>query len=477
MNLEYEKCLERSIKFLERSQLKDGSFSDWSSSREHDFKNAKRYNSIFPSCLILACLNGTEAENIKSKIAWFLLSQKSDFWSFNYWKRKSPESKRMPYPDDLDDTFCALSALYQFDPSLVGGEALAKIITLLTLVEEKEGGPYRTWVVSSDSDKAWTDIDLAVNSNVGFFLHLNDVDLPNIELLAEEKIRKKNFFSPYYPSEFPVIYFISRFYKGSEKRKLVEFLISCRKKQNHWGSPLKTALAVSSLLNFNYPPEELESSIDYLAKNQIGGKWRAEAFCIDPAINRKTYYAGSAALTTAFCLEAIQKYEKKSAKPAEKESKDKNAQKFKRMIIEKTKERFNFFGSDFRDKLDRILSKIIKKDSTDQITLLPYFFRNSLGENAKKISDEMVIRLGSANLFGWIAYTIYDDFLDEEGKSQMLPLANVCLRELSEIFFEASSGIKGFDSLFKELMDKLERANFWEVLNCRIKMEKAMWLA
>jgi len=97
---------------------------------------------------VLSCLSALEetpkVKTIKQKAAKFLLSQKSKHWSFNYWVRNSQEAKKLPYPDDLDDTFCALSALFQYDPNLINGSAMAKIITLLTAMEKKEGGPYRT---------------------------------------------------------------------------------------------------------------------------------------------------------------------------------------------------------------------------------------------------------------------------------------------------------------------------------------------
>ncbi len=203
------KIIDKGIGFLAKSQQKNGSFLSLSTPSKRSFKNAKKYHPTFPSSLILSCLCSLEEtagiKQIKDKLTIFLLSQKNKHWSFNYWVRNSQEAQKLPYPDDLDDTFCALSALFQHNPKLIDGSAMAKIVTLLTAVEEKEGGPYRTWLVSQDADKIWKDIDLAVNSNIAYFLLLQDISLPNIDILIESAIETKNYTSPYYPSIYPII--------------------------------------------------------------------------------------------------------------------------------------------------------------------------------------------------------------------------------------------------------------------------------
>ena len=308
--------INKAITFLATQQQKDGSFLSYSTSSKRSFKNAKRYHSTFPSSLILSCLCSLDEtpaiKLVKDKLAKFLLFQKSKHWSFNYWVRHSKESKKLPYPDDLDDTFCALSALYQYDPNLIDGAAMAKIVTLLTAVEEKEGGPYRTWLVPETADKVWKDVNLAVNSNIAYFLSLQDVSLPKLNSFIESAIDTDRYLSPYYPSVYPIIYFISRdsALSVNSASQCRNFLFSKQDTSGKWTNPLNTALAVLSLLNFGVPPNKLDKSIVYITKKQNNGFWQPHAFCLDPAINRKKYYAGSAALTTAFCLEAISKYDK-----------------------------------------------------------------------------------------------------------------------------------------------------------------------
>ena len=107
-----QKEIEKGVEFLNCQQQKDGSYLSFSTSNKQSFSYARKYHSIFPTALILGSINGLNKSphltKIRKKAANFLLSQKSNHWSFNYWARKSKETKNLPYTDDLDDTFCAL---------------------------------------------------------------------------------------------------------------------------------------------------------------------------------------------------------------------------------------------------------------------------------------------------------------------------------------------------------------------------------
>lgn len=151
------------LAFLKGQQNKDGSFVS-KTGQSLDFARTRASDTIFLTSLILSSLTSIpeslKLKKIKQKALVFLLSQKSEDWSFNYWKKGSDAAKILPYPDDLDDTFCALSAIFQTDPKALDAQALAKIVTLLTAVEEKEGGPYYTWIVPPTADKTWRDVPL-----------------------------------------------------------------------------------------------------------------------------------------------------------------------------------------------------------------------------------------------------------------------------------------------------------------------------
>ncbi|MCP6718944.1 MAG: hypothetical protein KJI71_01755 [Patescibacteria group bacterium] len=474
-----DKSINKGVDSLVKNQLKDGSFLSLSSFNPKGFSKVRKYHSTFPASLILSSLNTLKetprTQEIKRKTADFLLSQKSEHWSFNYWKRDSEESKIMPYPDDLDDTACALAALFKYSPKIIDGAAMGKFIMTLTALEEKEGGPYRTWLVRPDAEEVWQDVDLAVNSNIAYFLSLQDVSLDNFNTLIERAIDDRNYSSPYYPSEYPIIYFISRFYRGDKIQKIIDFLLSKQDGDGKWDNPLNTALVISAFFNFGFGPDKLEKSISYLIKKGQPGFWMPYVFCIDPAIKGRKYYAGSSALTTAFCLEALEKYlnssqDKKIIRKTVpvKTEEIKEQTKIYNSISQEAIKRCSELNQDLKKQVLNQLARTLKKNKDKQIVLLPYFFKTALVKNGENISGQKLKLLGLANLYGWIAYTIYDDFLDDEGEPKLLSVANLMLRDLTTIFNNVLPPESGFHTFFHQIMDALDAANTWEVNNCRI---------
>lgn len=470
-----KKHITEGIDFLTTQQREDGSFISLSSPDPRNFHTAHASRANFPTILILQCLcemNSTpQLETLKKHCATFLLTQKSNYWTFNYWTRNSQEAQTMPYPDDLDDTFCALAALYRYNQTLIDGSVLATVIQLLTTLESQEGGPYYTWLVSEKAEINWRDIDLVVNSNIAYFLSLQKVSLPKITDLIETAIDQNNLRSLYYPSLYPIIYFISRFYRRQRKKKLINILLS-QKSNGIWENPLSTALSVSALLNFGVAPSRLEKSIRYLLEKQKNGHWNPYPLYPDPLMHGKLFYAGSAALTTAFCLEALEKFAKTKTETVTvvQSQKDKEEQELYRQIIATVEKRFETLEPGNKQTALSELHAVLKGNNAKQIPLLPYYFVSSLGKLQNKIPKELIIQTGVANVFGWLAYTIYDDFFDGEADPKTLAIANIALRELTLIFNNRLNSISEFQSLFQEVMDRLEEANMWENSHCTIKI-------
>jgi hypothetical protein len=465
--------IDRGITFLENQQEAEGNFLSLSFIQAEDSLSAKTYHSLFFTTLILDALSKfaetSKVKKIKEKAASFILSQKSEHWSFNYWMRNSREAEMMPYPDDLDDTFCALASLQQYNPNLIDGKSMADIVQLLTINEVEEGGPYRTWLVPAESDKKWMDVDIAVNSNIAYFLSLHDIDLPQLTLFIESHIEKESFMSPYYPSVYPVIYFISRFYRGKYRERLKAYLLAKRDKNYSWGNPLQTALAVSSLLNFGADPDTLSKSIYSIIKSQKKDSWDPYAFCIDPAREGNIFYAGSSALTTVFCLEAIIKQQQALADhPIEKKISEE--ERVYDQVIQKVEDTFSVFDKEFRIRASSLIHALLARKEGRQIPLIAFYFAQTLGDKREKVSDELLIQLGVANVLGWIAYTIYDDFLDDEGDPALLSIANVSSREFTLIFESIFSANNEFRAFFHTIMGRLDEANSWEVIHCRMKI-------
>ncbi|HZE87391.1 MAG TPA: hypothetical protein VE090_04255 [Methylomirabilota bacterium] len=464
----------KGIAHLVHLQKRDGGFLSWSSPNQELFIQKKIYHTTFTTSLILLALTGMEEtaqiKKLKEKATNFLLAQKSAQWSWNYWARGSLEAKTMPYPDDLDDTFCALAALSLAAPHLIDGTTFASVVKLLTATEVKEGGPYKTWLVDKYTAKNWHDVDIVVNSNIAYFLSLHDITLPNLQRFLTSQITKENFTSPYYCSPFPLLYFLSRFVQGQNKKKIKQFLLRQQQQDGSWGNPLYSALAISSLLNLGVSPTGCTQGIRFLLNNQSQGLFKPYGFCFDPAFEGTSYICGSSALTTVYCLEALAKYERATHPKQVGQNLDAEDALYD-VILAKVKNRFHNFDKTFQQYAYTFLDQMLAKKTGRQIPLLPYYFSLSLDHKKNSVTQELLVSLGTANVFGWIAYTIYDDFLDEEGNPQLLSVANLCLRELTTLF-NTILPTTTFKSYYTKLVDQLDNANLWELTNCRMKIEK-----
>lgn len=463
-------AVDKGLTFLASVQAADGSFESFSSPVRTPFDAAITYRTTFAPALILSAIAGlhdSRAQAVSNKLAAWLLAQRSPHWSFNYWAADAPERRSLPYPDDLDDTFCALIALYRHDPTLVDQSALAHVVKLLIAAESKVGGPYRTWLAAPDAAKIWKDIDLAVNANINGFLRLVADPLPNIAKLIERAIASRKFASPYYPSAYSVIYFIARAYDGPQAPRLAGYLIDRR--HDEWqDSPLAASLAVASLVRLGRKDACGGALERLLASQQPDGSWPAEAFCIDPAVQNKTHYGGGAALTTAFALEALASFCPPPKPAAPKTKTDATANAVYRRIMASIRQDATHFEPSLRRQIQAALERTHANDKDRNITLLPYFFNQSLAVPLPTPSDNLLARLGAANMYGWTAYTAYDDFLDGEGRPQLLSAANAALRYSLRHFRQALPEDAAFQAYTNQIFNTVDSANTWELTHCRM---------
>lgn len=463
-----------------------------------------KHQTTFFTANILSCLNSIEElvfENalampevaimgkfaaIRKSATEFLLSEKSGYGSFNYWGHAAEERKTMPYPDDLDDTFVALAALYGYDTKLIDGSALANAAKLLTAVETVPGGPYRTWLVAQDPQggqdprvphvsAAWRDVDVVVNSNVGHFLSLLNISLPNLATFIDEHIRAGDIGSPYYPGVVQAGYFISRFYDGVLKKELAEIILRERDKNGLWKNQLESAMAISALINLGFAEKITEADVASLTARIEKEGYRPYAFCIDPARDGKTYYAGSAALTAAFCIEALAKYATQHSAPdiereIHKEIKNSPGATHLEAIKRLARQR----AVSLPENLRAVVLGEIEKITAEEIVGVPFLAHAALGQ-PQNISADVLDELALANLYGWTAYTIYDDFLDgENGEPLLLSAANFFLRELTASYAALAARderLSGMGEAYAKIMNTIDDANVWEQLHCRAKIE------
>jgi hypothetical protein len=468
-----EIIISKALECIRLEQSSTGSFISLSSTDPDDFSKAASHETTFFASTILACIQAPHladllsSENegwlkeIKEKAVKFLLSQRSERWSFNYWVTTG-EKKISPYPDDLDDTFTALGALIQYDAALIDEKAWISIAKLLTNLEIYEGGPYRTWIVSNAAPAKWHDIDLAVNSTVAYFLHLADFRLPYVEEFIAEAIEKDRLSSLYYPNITAVYYLISRFYKNNEhinvalKQRVAE-LISAHIKNGNEKNILEWALSISSVANLGFSemltPDDVSSFLFNIEKEGF----KPYAFCIDPARDGKRSYAGSSATTAACCIEAIFSFYHKE------EQQNKKQISRHAHIQQKAANECTNIGPELR----LIALQQIERTSDKSITSLAHEFGKALEAKNEHIPMDIIDQLSLANLYGWMAYTIYDNLIDEEGNPALLSCANFFFRKLIGICNNLNERIPGVMMLCNEMMDTIDSANTWESENCK----------
>jgi len=175
--------------------------------------------------------------------------------------------------------------------------------------------PVKSFLFWRSAECGRYDVDSIVNANVLYYLGDQETTQPVIDLLIKliEEGREGDC-DKWYLNPFTAYYFISRnYYAGITKleptrKAIIDRIILQFKKDGSFGeSVADTALAACSLMNFNYSSSELTKAMQYLIKAQKEtGEWeRRRIYYMGPS---KTVGSGSEELTTAFCLEALERY-------------------------------------------------------------------------------------------------------------------------------------------------------------------------
>jgi hypothetical protein len=125
-----------------------------------------------------------------------------------------------------------------------------------------------------------------------------------------------------------------------------------------------------------------------------------------------------------------------------------------------------------RSGFDEIVQKIITADHSGEIRLVSSFFVESLSKEMRAFwHDEDIQALNKANFHTWIAYTIYDDFIDDEGSPSLLPVANTSHRKALAQYHAQAYGNGDARMLVDETFDRMDAANAWELQYCRFPVD------
>lgn len=471
---EINRAIRQGIAYITAQQLESGGFESFSSPSLEPFRPEITYQTTFVPALTLGAITAVEdqaALALRTKLATFVKNQAGSVGAYNYWARSEVQRKKMPYPDDLDDTFCALSALYLDNPAHITEARLAQAVKLLLATESAIGGPYRTWLVGSDARPAWQDVDVAVNANIAYFLSLASNPLPNLQAYIDRAIADNALASPYYPSTYPIVYYVARGYSGNQKSQLVEII---RTLTVAAASPQDVALCLAALASLKVIKRSDEPVFKKLLAAQAkDGSWPATAFCLDPAKGGRPHYHGSPVLATAFAIQALTAYAAQTSQPEQvvRHTAPAPHSDYKEVVLELACKRSAALPEDLRQTTVKTLQKIADGSNGTEIIELAPRFNKSLYRPLAKTPKKFLSLLSLGNLYGWLAYTVYDDFIDEEGVPSLLPSANVALRSSVGIFMDALPDNAPFRSLVQTTFDTIDGANAWELAHCRFGLK------
>lgn len=402
-------------------------------SGQYFFSSAQRNDTIFFSALIGGCLTNVQAaDDIRARIARYLLRHSSEQTTWGYWERGSTSR---PYPDDLDDTACAVASIANYDRRLLKPKMLAGLAASLMHCEVDPGGPYRTWLVEAGAEEPkWYDVDVAVNANIGYMFHALGIASPKLEAYVDACILANKLQSPYYIGTLPTLYFLARWYKGEQLPRLQELIMQALRTAR---GPLHKAMALSAAYHSGFSIDSGDQLVIDLLEHQVAGAWPAVGLYYEPPQNKQWRYAGSPELTTAFVLEAFSCWLTHS----------------QTTLVSST-------PTDFNGLYKEALASIKRSDVTNIANVMAQALAYNIPLSLSKT-------LNSASLHGWLAYGIYDDMVDGECDAKMVGVANYCLRISVDQFTAALPNNKSFRRFIEKTFTAMDSANTWEVMNAR----------
>lgn len=443
-----QKVIEDGIKYIASQQQDDGGFAS-----QHTQDPVQQYQTTFIVSNIIQALDGIpKIGDIQDRAVDWLLLERSDDWSFNFWSKRQIAESGRKYSDDLDDTFSALSAICIVKPEAITGEAFALILKLLFASEYMVGGPYYTWL-EEVHDKPMHKIDQAVNATILRFLHLHNAKTEQLVDYLAQEIKKGDLDSQFYNNPIVVCYFLSRcgWVDTDVKQVLVTFILN-RRGDNNWGNYQNAAMAGSALLNLGYEPSKLDDIIGIVScRQQNDGSWEGVPFCVDGhGLGGKVEYTYAHALTTALCIEFLHKQ---------------RMQDHVGMVDNESFTPVIRGLSEIQTSLSAVQARLAEKDTLHTIKKLPSII-NAIFE--ARLDDRELHRAAEMGVWGWTAYTIYDDFLDDAGDAVLMPAAHIAMRRLV-LSIDAHRSLS-FRKHSLELLDKIDEANAWEVRHTRVRV-------
>lgn len=337
---------------------------------------------------------------------------------------------------DAYEVYTVLAALWQYDPASVTGEWLATAIRRLVRSEVAEGGPYR--------------VTLAANVQIAQFASQVAKPLPNMNAYAADIARARRFASPEL-TRFGLLYLLTSIGYGQE---LVQYVHDNWLRSN-WQTPWRKAVALKILEEEPRTPA-IEQALLFVCAKQRNGLWEGEPFM------KKGNQKCADFVVTALIVGVLYDYA-----AASEETVSKDLPRMRKIVSQAATRMFKMHPEPLRSSALAMVDRVCKADQNFEITLMPQFFERALDVPG----DVHSTTLGLANLYVWIAYSIYDDFIDNEGNPAGLPVANVAMRASLNCFRTVLPHDAQFQRYVDAVFAGMDGANAWEINNCRFVVQ------
>lgn len=337
-----DEAIEKGLDYLEQHQFPYGEFCCFQSGDDSMQGWTHQVNMLFPTMLVCqSLLYLPQTERVKKmtmQSGWFLryYMGRSGTWMHYTWMHIFSEV----LPRDVDDSCCIGNVLEQL------GIDYPKDATRRMVLSNRNGqGLFYTWFAFrwrwNSSLTYWrlalreflspikgflfwnkmecsrNDVDAIVNANVLCHLGETAETKPVVDwllrIIAEGREAESD---KWYRTPHTAYYFISRCIaagiKGLEpaRQTIIDRIKATLNSEGRIGpSELDTALGICALINLGYEGQELDAACKHLLKTQNRfGNWpRWRLYYGGP---KKLSGYGSEELSTAFCLQALSRYQK-----------------------------------------------------------------------------------------------------------------------------------------------------------------------
>lgn len=133
-------------------------------------------------------------------------------------------------------------------------------------------------------------------------------------------------------------------------------------------------------------------------------------------------------------------------------------------IVKQAKREVARLSEPLQTSMRSMLEKLLAADKNKEMLLFPRFFASSLRQSL--VTEKQLKTFGLASLYTWLSYTIFDDFLDDEGQPSLMPVATTSFQKALLYFAEVTSA-SNWRSLVLATFTTMDQANAWEVAHCR----------